>query len=56
MDRHEVTGIESTGRAALVDATTVALATTSAVLLFGRGVNPAWLLLGGGVVGMIAGR
>ena len=40
------------GRAALVDATTVALAVTSALVLWRFRVNTAWLVLGGAVVGV----
>ncbi|NMO20681.1 chromate efflux transporter [Pyxidicoccus fallax] len=41
------------GRAALVDAWTVGLAGVSAVLLIRFRVNSAWLVLGGGVAGML---
>ncbi len=41
------------GRAALVDAWTVGLALVSAVLLIRYRVNSAWLVLGGGVVGIL---
>jgi chromate transporter len=40
------------GRSALVDGVTVALAAVAAVLLAGR-VNSAWLVLGGGAVGLL---
>ena len=43
------------GRAALVDAWTVGLAAVSAVLLIRFRVNSAWLVLGGGAVGMLLG-
>jgi chromate transporter len=41
------------GRAALVDAWTVGLALVSAVLLIRYRVNSAWLVLGGGAVGLL---
>ncbi|MFP2929203.1 chromate efflux transporter [Pyxidicoccus sp. 3LG] len=41
------------GRAALVDAWTVGLAVVSAVLLIRFRVNSAWLVLGGGAVGVL---
>jgi chromate transporter len=41
------------GRAALVDVWTVGLAVVSAVLLIRYRVNSAWLVLGGGVVGLL---
>jgi chromate transporter len=44
------------GRAALVDAPTVVLALSSAVLLFRFRLNPAWLVLGGAAVGLTASR
>ncbi|MCY1019967.1 chromate efflux transporter [Pyxidicoccus sp. MSG2] len=44
------------GRAALVDAWTVGLAAVSAVLLIRFRVNSAWLVLGGGAVGMLLAR
>ncbi|HEY8040170.1 MAG TPA: chromate transporter [Polyangiaceae bacterium] len=40
-------------RAALVDVTTVALAVASAVLLFRWRVSSVWLVLGGGIVGVL---
>jgi chromate transporter len=40
------------GLAALVDLPTVALAVASAVLLFRRRINSAWLVLGGAVAGL----
>ncbi|QSQ23095.1 chromate efflux transporter [Pyxidicoccus parkwayensis] len=43
------------GRAALVDVWTVGLAVVSAVLLIRFRVNSAWLVLGGGAVGMLLG-
>ena len=42
------------GRAALVDAVTVALASLSALLLLRYRVNSAWLVLGGAVAGIAA--
>ena len=42
------------GRAALVDAVTVALAVVSAVLLVRYRINSAWLLLGAAVIGTLA--
>lgn len=42
------------GRAALVDATTLAFAVISAVLLLRYRVNSAWLVLGGGALGLLA--
>lgn len=41
------------GRAALIDPVTVALGALSAVLLLVFRANPAWLVLGGGVLGAI---
>ena len=43
-------------RAAIVDGPTAALALASAVLLIRFRVNSAWLVLGGGMVGLLAGR
>jgi chromate transporter len=43
------------GRAALVDLTTVALAVASAIVLWRFRLNSAWLVLGGAVVGLVAG-
>jgi chromate transporter len=40
------------GRAAVVDPATAVLAIASAVLLIGRRVNSAWLVLGGGLAGL----
>jgi chromate transporter len=40
------------GRAALVDAITILLATASALLLLRFKVNSTWLVLGGGIVGL----
>ena len=45
------------GRVAIVDAMTLVLAALGAVILFRYRVNSAWLVLGGGVVGLLsAGR
>jgi chromate transporter len=44
------------GRAALLDWWTVAIATVSAVLLIRFRTNTTWLVVGGGVVGAIAGH
>ena len=41
------------GRAAIVDLRTIALALTSALLLFHFRVNSAWLILGGAIVGLL---
>jgi len=41
------------GRAAIVDATTVAIALVSAILLFRFRVNSAWLVIGAAVVGCV---
>ena len=41
------------GRAALVDPLTVGLALLSAIALFRFKVNPTWLVVGGGVVGLL---
>lgn len=43
------------GRSAIVDAVTVVIALSSAVLLFGFRVNSLWLVLGGACVGLAAG-
>ncbi len=40
------------GRAALIDGLTLSLAVISAVLLFRLQVNSAWLMVGGGVIGL----
>ena len=40
------------GRAALVDGRTIAIALAGALLLFRFRVNSAWLVLGGGAVGL----
>jgi chromate transporter len=40
-------------RAALVDGVTLALALAAAVLLFALRLNSAWLVLGGGVIGLV---
>ena len=42
------------GRAALVDGVTVALAVVASVLVFRLRINSAWLVLGGGLVGLAA--
>jgi chromate transporter len=42
------------GRAALVDGVTVVLAVVAAVLVFRLRINSAWLVLGGGLVGLAA--
>lgn len=42
------------GRAALVDLTTIALAVLSAVALIRFKVNSTWLILAGGIIGLIA--
>jgi chromate transporter len=42
------------GRAALVDLLTVVLALLSAIVVFRFKVNSAWLVLAGGVVGLVA--
>jgi chromate transporter len=42
------------GRAALVDPLTVALAVASGVVLLRFDINSAWLILGGGAIGLIA--
>ena len=44
------------GTDAIVDATTIALAVASAVLLLRYQLNSAWLILMGGVVGILASR
>ncbi|MND09679.1 hypothetical protein D3C83_332040 [compost metagenome] len=41
------------GRAALVDAPTVAMAIAAGFLLFRFNLNSGWLVLGGDVVGLI---
>lgn len=41
------------GRAALVDVKTIVLALVSAVILFRFRVNSAWLVLGGGIAGLL---
>jgi chromate transporter len=41
------------GRAALIDVTSVALAAGSALVLFRFRVNSAWIVIGGGVAGMV---
>ena len=43
------------GRAALIDAVTVAIACVSAVLLFAFRINAAWISLGAAIVGVIHG-
>jgi chromate transporter len=42
------------GRSAIVDAPTVAIALAAAVALLRFRLNPAWLVLGGGLAGMLA--
>jgi chromate transporter len=42
------------GRAAILDLTTTLIAAASAVLLFRYRVNSFWLILGGGLIGLIA--
>lgn len=42
------------GRAALVDAWTWGVGVASVGLLIGTKVNPAWLIVGGAMVGMLA--
>jgi chromate transporter len=44
------------GRVAIVDPLTAALAGTSALLLYRLRVNSVWLVLGGCLAGLIAGR
>lgn len=44
------------GRAAIVDVPTALLALTAASLLIWRGINSAWLVLGGAVVELALGR
>ena len=44
------------GRAAIVDVPTALLALIAAALLLWRGVNSAWLVLGGALVGLALGR
>jgi chromate transporter len=41
------------GQAAIIDPITVVLAIISAVLLFRYNVNSAWLILGGGITGLL---
>jgi chromate transporter len=41
------------GRAALVDLKTIILAVISAIILFRFGLNSAWLVLGGAVIGLL---
>jgi chromate transporter len=43
------------GRAALIDPLTIAIACLSAVLLFAFRINPAWLILGAAVLGVVHG-
>ena len=43
------------GRAAIVDVPTAALAIAGAVVLFRYRPNSAWLVLGGGVLGLLLG-
>jgi len=42
------------GRAALVDWVTVSLALVATVLVFRLWINSAWLVLGGGLLGLAA--
>ena len=42
------------GQAALVDTITVGLALVAALLLIRYKINSAWLVLGGGVLGLLA--
>jgi chromate transporter len=42
------------GRSAIVDPVTALVAAASAALLLRFGVNSAWLVLGGGLVGLLA--
>jgi len=42
------------GRAAIIDGLTVLLALAAAVLLIRNRFNSAWLVLGGGVIGLAA--
>jgi chromate transporter len=42
------------GRSAIFDPVSVLIAVVTLVLLFGTKLNPAWLVIGGGVVGLIA--
>jgi len=44
------------GRAALVDPVTISTAIAAGYLLFAFRVNSLWLILGGAVVGLVAGR
>ncbi|MCL4294608.1 MAG: chromate transporter [Anaerolineae bacterium] len=44
------------GRASLVDPLTIALALAAAVLLLRYKVNSTWLIAGGALVGLLAGR
>lgn len=41
------------GHAALVDVTTVAILAAALVLLLGTRLNPTWIVVGGGAVGML---
>jgi chromate transporter len=42
------------GRTAIVDPVSVLIAAATLILLFTTKLNPAWLVVGGGVVGLIA--
>ena len=42
------------GRTAIVDPVSVLIAAATLILLFTTKLNPAWLVIGGGVVGLIA--
>ena len=42
-------------RAAIIDPTTILLAAASAVLLLRYRINSAWLIIGGGIVGIAIG-
>jgi chromate transporter len=42
------------GRSAIFDPVSVLIAVVTLVLLFATKINPAWLVVGGGVVGLAA--
>ena len=42
------------GKSAIFDPVSVLIAVVTLVLLFATKLNPAWLVIGGGVVGLIA--
>jgi chromate transporter len=42
------------GRSALVDGLTIGIAVASAIALLQFGVNSAWLVLGGALLGLVA--